>query len=330
MYSQAMDFINFSVLDLLSMDLKEHDSLKLTCIAGRNGLNRKISIPDINRPGLALSGFFEDFAYKRVQLFGRGEWSYLKACRSEEEKLLYLERMFAKEIPCCVFSYGLMPTEEFLEIAGRHGCPVLQSELSSSDFTLRLLRVLSDIFAAKDNVHGVLVDVFGMGILITGDSGVGKSEAALELVERGHRLIADDLVEISCLNGNTLIGKGKKNITGHHMEIRGLGIINVMQLYGIGAVREAAQIQMVARLEEWNSAKVYDRLGDTVITAEILNVKVPLLEIPVKSGRNIPIIIETAAKNERLKNMGYFSPRDLNWVESNPQHCEYYTENNTY
>lgn len=325
-----MGGICFSVLDLLELDLKEHDSLKLKCLAGRDGLNRKISTPDINRPGLALSGFFEDFAHERIQLFGRGECAYLKSCRKPDTGLEHLEKMFKKKPPCCIFSHNLMPEKDFLDIACKYGCPVLQSQLNSSDFTLRILRVLSNIFAAKDSVHGVLVDVFGTGILITGDSGVGKSEAALELVERGHRLIADDLVEISCLNGNTLIGKGHKNTAGHHMEIRGLGVIDIRQLYGIGAVREAAQIQMVAKLEEWNPERVYDSLGDTVLTATILNVRIPLLEIPVKSGRNIPIIIETAAKNERLKSMGYFSARDLNWIESSIQTGGYYNDGDTY
>ena len=164
------------------------------------------------------------------------------------------------------------------------------------------------------------MEVFGVGVLLTGDSGVGKSETALELIERGHRLVADDMVEICCVNGNTLSGRGANKLISHHMEIRGLGIINVEQLYGIGAILEQKEVQLVVKLEEWNNQKVYDRLGTSQKNIELLGVNIPLLEIPVKPGRNIPIIVETAAMNERAKSMGYNSARDFNqnvlkWIE---------------
>ncbi len=324
----------FSVLDLLALDLKEHDSLDLRCICGRRGLVRDITIPDLNRPGLALSGFFESFAFQRVQLFGRGEVAYLNKIISEG-RLDNIEQLFSYSLPCCIFTHNLEPARIFLELAEKNGCPVLQTGLESSEFTSRLLRVMSTIFAPRISIHGVLVEVYGLGILIMGDSGVGKSETALELIERGHRLVADDVVEISCLNGNSLIGQGANKIIGHHMEIRGLGIINITQLYGVGSIRERKEVQIVAKLEEWDANKVYDRLGTEELTMDILGVRVPKLEIPVKPGRNVPIILETAAMNERLKSMGYFSAKEFNqnvlkWIETDAARAPYYGVDETY
>lgn len=333
-YLQPMTRTSFSVLDLLDLDLKKHDSLELTCISGKSGLSNKISLPDINRPGLALSGFFDSFANDRIQLFGQGEFAYLKTV-FEKNNLENIETMFSKKIPCAIFSHGLTPPDEFLKITDKYNCPVLKTTLVSSEFALRLLRILSNVFAPKIALHGVFVEVFGVGILIMGNSGVGKSETALELVERGHRLVADDVVEISCINGNTLVGRGANQMIGHHMEIRGLGIINIRQLYGIGAIREVKQVQLVAKLEEWDSEKVYDRLGTEEKTMDILDVKIPMLEIPVKPGRNVPIILEVAAKNERLKSMGYFSAKEfgrnvLRWIEMSSTRSPYYTDDDTY
>jgi len=324
----------FSVLDLLDLNLKEHDSLDLRCICGRRGLVRDITIPDLNRPGLALSGFYDSFAYQRVQLFGRGEVAYLNKIISEGQ-LDTIEQFFSFTLPCCIFTHNLDPAQAFIDMAEQTGCPVLQTGLESSEFSSRLLRILSNIFAPKVSIHGVLVEVYGLGILILGDSGVGKSETALELIERGHRLVADDVVEISCLNGNSLIGQGANKIIGHHMEIRGLGIINITQLYGVGSIRERKEVQIVAKLEEWDANKVYDRLGTEELTMDILGVKVPKLEIPVKPGRNIPIILETAAMNERLKSMGYFSAKEFNqnvlkWIETDAARAPYYGADDSY
>jgi HPr kinase/phosphorylase len=324
----------FSVLDLMGLDLKEHDSLDLRCVCGRRGLVRDITIPDLNRPGLALSGFFDSFAWQRVQLFGRGEVAYLNKIIAEG-RAENVEQMFSYNLPCCIFTHNLEPAREFIDIAERAGCPVLQTGFESSEFSSRLLRILSNIFAPKISIHGVLVEVYGLGILILGDSGVGKSETALELIERGHRLVADDVVEISCLNGNSLIGQGANKIIGHHMEIRGLGIINITQLYGVGSIRERKEVQLVAKLEEWDSNKVYDRLGIEELTMEILGVRIPKLEIPVKPGRNVPIILETAAMNERLKSMGYFSAKEFNqnvlkWIETDAARAPYYGADDSY
>ncbi len=324
----------FSVLDLLGLNLKEHDSLDLRCICGRRGLVREITIPDLNRPGLALSGFYDSFAYQRVQLFGRGEVAFLNKLVTEG-KLETIEQMFTYPLPCCIFTHNLDPADEFTAIAEKSGCAVLQTGLDSSEFSSRLLRILSNIFAPKISIHGVLVEVYGLGILILGDSGVGKSETALELIERGHRLVADDVVEISCVNGNILIGQGANKIIGHHMEIRGLGIINITQLYGVGSIRERKEVQLVATLEEWDANKVYDRLGTEKLTMDILGVQVPKIEIPVKPGRNVPIILETAAMNERLKSMGYFSAKEFNqnvlkWIESDAARAPYYGDDDSY
>jgi len=324
----------FSVLDLLGLNLKEHDSLDLRCICGRRGLVREITIPDLNRPGLALSGFYDSFAYQRVQLFGRGEVAFLNKLVTEG-KLETIEQMFTYPLPCCIFTHNLDPADEFSAIAENSGCAVLQTGLDSSEFSSRLLRILSNIFAPKISIHGVLVEVYGLGILILGDSGVGKSETALELIERGHRLVADDVVEISCVNGNILIGQGANKIIGHHMEIRGLGIINITQLYGVGSIRERKEVQLVATLEEWDANKVYDRLGTEKLTMDILGVQVPKIEIPVKPGRNVPIILETAAMNERLKSMGYFSAKEFNqnvlkWIESDVARAPYYGDDDSY
>ncbi|MBQ2530120.1 MAG: HPr kinase/phosphorylase [Treponema sp.] len=310
----------FTVLDLLDLKLRGHDTLNLKCIAGRRGLSRVLTIPDINRPGLALSGFFESFAHARVQLFGRGEFSYLAKIESEGH-FDVIHRFFSYEIPCCVFTRNLTPDEAFLSIAERSGCPILQSDLESTDFSIRLLRVMSNIFAPRKTLHGVLVEVSGVGMLLSGESGVGKSETALELVQRGHRLVADDVVELRCVNGNSIMGRGANRFLSHHMEIRGLGIINVAQLYGVGSIREQKEVQLVVRLETWTPDKAFDRLGTETKYTDLLGVKIPYIELPIRPGRNLPIILEAAAMNERLKSMGYFSAQDFNrnvlkWIEA--------------
>ncbi len=325
---------SITVLDLLDLDLKEYDEIHLRCLCGQKGLTRTITLADLNRPGLALSGFFDSFAYQRVQLFGQGECAYLKKM-IENNQLENIRKLFTYKMPCCIFSHNITPPDILVEIAEEAECPLLQTDLASSELSVKLMRILSNLFSPVLAIHGVLVEVYGLGILILGDSGVGKSETALELIERGHRLVADDVVEMSCINGNLLIGKGANKIIGHHMEVRGLGIINIMQLYGVRSVREEKQVQLVAKLEEWNAEKVYDRIGTDEMTMDFLNVKLPLLEIPVKPGRNIAIILETAAMNERLKSMGFFSAKEFNrnvlrWIEQDTNRTPYYSANDMY
>jgi HPr kinase/phosphorylase len=327
-YDSIMADRQFTVLDLIDIDLKEHNSLNLHCIGGRKGLTREINIPDLNRPGLALTGFYDSFAHQRIQLFGRGEFAYLRKLEKEGDDST-LRRMFSYPIPCCIFTHNLSPHRDFFEAAETAQCPILQTDLGSAEFSARIMRILTEIFAPRQSIHGVLVEVYGLGILILGDSGVGKSETALELIERGHRLVADDVVDIRNVSGNILMGTGANRIIAHHMEIRGLGIINITHLFGVGAIRDRKQIQLVAVLEEWDSQKTYDRLGSEDKVMEILGVSIPKLEIPVKPGRNIPIIIETAAMNERLKKMGYNSAREFNqnilkWIESDTARSVYF------
>lgn len=317
----------FTVLDLLDMELSGHDALDLHCIAGRRGLPRAITVPEINRPGLALCGFYENFAVNRVQLFGRGEVAYLQKL-NRENNTEPIKNFFTPQMPCCIFAYNLEPTEQFRQIAEENYCPILQTGLTSNELVDRLIRVFSSIFAAHQTLHGVLVEVYGIGILLNGHSGVGKSETALELVERGHRLVADDIIEIRCVNGNTILGRGVNSMISHHMEIRGLGIINISQLYGVGAIRNQKEVQLIVQLEDWDSSKAYDRLGTEQRKMDLLGVKLPIIEIPVRPGRNLPIIIEAAAMNERLKEMGYNSAKEFNqnilkWIETGESHLVY-------
>lgn len=324
----------FTVLDLLELELSGHDALNLKCIAGRRGLPRAITIPQFNRPGLALAGFYENFANERMQIFGRGETAYLNKLYNEKQTET-LKHFFASEIPCCVFTYNSEPSQDFIDLAEEYCCPILQTDLTSTDFSTRINRVFSNIFAPHKTMHGVLVEVYGIGIFLNGHSGVGKSETALELVERGHRLVADDIIELRCVNGNTLLGRGANQMISHHMEIRGLGIINISQLYGVGAIRNQKEVQLIVQLEEWDSNKTYDRLGSEQHYKELLGVKVPLIEIPVKPGRNLPIIIEAAAMNERLKDMGYNSAKEFNqnvlkWIETGDAKTAFYGNDDSY
>src|SRR5215469_10782414 len=326
-----MEERTFTVLDLIDLDLKEHNSLNLYCIGGRKGLGREIGVPDLNRPMGAIMGFFTDFAHQRIQVFGRGEVAYLRKLDSEGETRS-IEEMFKYFMPCCIFTHNLNPHKDFFEIAENAGCPILQTDLSSTDFSIRIMRILSRIFSPRQSIHGVLVEVFGLGILILGDSGVGKSETALELIHRGHRLVADDVVDLHCVNGNMLMGAGANKIIGHHMEIRGLGIINITRMFGVRAIRDRKEIQLVVMLETWDSSKSYDRLGTDDKVMEFLGVSIPMLEIPVKPGRNIPIIIETAAMNEKLKSEGYNSAKEFNknilkWIESDTARSVYLNHN---
>lgn len=324
----------FTVLDLINLELPGHDALNLRCIGGRRGLSTDLNGTEINRPGLGLCGFFESFSFNRVQLFGRGEVAYLNKLYAEQ-KTDTIRHFFSYSVPCCVFSSNREPTPDFLEIAEEVSCAILTTDLESSEFMTRLTRVFSNIFAPTKTLHGVLVEVYGVGIMLGGHSGVGKSETALELVERGHRLVADDIVEIRCVNGNMILGRGANSLISHHMEIRGLGIINVSQLYGIGSIREQKEVQLIVELEEWDPNKIYDRLGTAQRTVDLLGVKIPAIEIPVRPGRNLPIIIEAAAMNERLKKMGYNSARDFNqnilrWIETGDAQNAYYGAEDSY
>ena len=331
----------FRVIDLLELKVKKRDDLFLSCLAGKRGLFREITVPDINRPGFALSGFIKDFAKERIQLFGKGEVSYIAKMMNDEEMGLtkkgeakrLLVQLLKMKTPCCVFSNDFEPDEEFLEIAEEADCPIFKTCLTSSEFTVRILRILYNVFAPRSYAHGDLVDVFDVGLLITGSSGVGKSEVTLELIDRGHRLIADDSIFISCINGNTLIGKAANEEIAYCMEIRGLGLVDIKALYGITAVREAKKIDLVVHLEEWNPKKMYERLDSQNKKKDILGVELPYLELPVKTGRNVAILLEIAAKKERLKMMGQSIDKDFMKGLLKAGHIErknYYSDDDTY
>lgn len=269
--------------------------------------NRIYSV-GINRPGLSLTGFTEHFAYRRVQLLGKEEIAYLSQLDNEQN---VLKGVFSYKVPCFIVSYHQKVPQWFLKVCEEHHIPILSSSLSSSRLVNLLIKLLDQVFAPSITLHGTLVEVFGVGVLLQGKSGVGKSECAIELVERGNRLVADDLVRVKRIDFDTLEGEGA-DIIKHHMEIRGIGIINIKHLFGVSAIRSKCNIDLVIYIEEWDSSKEYDRLGLDDKTFTILDLKVPYLLIPVRPGRNMPIIIETATRNFRLKSMGFHAAREFN------------------
>ncbi len=283
--------------------------LQLELVAGEKGLSKEIPGIEMNRPGLTLAGFYDFFAYDRVQIFGLGETAYLNKLSPEKKQEVY-EKFFSFDILCCVFTHEVMPDEIFLEFAGDKSVPVMVTRHRTTRFISLLTHIIEEVFAPFVSIHGTLVEVYGIGVLLIGKSGVGKSETALELIERNHRLVADDIVEIRKIDESLLMGSGSE-IVRHHLEIRGLGIINVKELYGIGAVRNRKRIELVVLLEEWDASKYYDRLGIDEHYYTILEINVPFITVPVRPGRNIPIIIETAALNQRLKKMGVYSAQEL-------------------
>lgn len=300
---------DFTVLDLLDLDVKDNGVLKLRVLAGRAGLSRIIRTPLLSRPGLPLSGFFMNFNSCTIQLFGKGEQAYIRKLL-EEGRMETLERIFSSDIPCCIFTKASGLDPAIIALADEHEVAVLTTELDSSDFSRMCYVVLDEVFAKTETIHGVLTEVFGIGVLITGNAGIGKSETALELIERGHRLVSDDTVRLKNISGTLLIGTGANPALAHHMEIRGIGIINVAAMYGIGAIREKKQVQLNVCLEEWDSSRNYDRIGG-MLEAEYLGIRIPKIEIPVRPGRNVPILIETAARLERLKKNGLYSEKDF-------------------
>lgn len=319
--------VNFTVLDLLDLDLKEHNFLKLKCVAGRSGLSQRINDPKLSRPGLPLSGYFNEFSTNNIQLFGKGEQSYIRTLE-KNDNYESLERIFKSNIPCCIFSDDGQPSERLLELAEENATPILTTPLDSSYFSRRAYALLDEVFAETETIHGVLVEVFGVGVLITGDSGVGKSETALELLERGHRIVSDDTVKLTNISDTVLMGQGENPMLAHHMEIRGIGIINITNLFGVSAIREKKQIQLSVQLETWDNNKDYERIGDN-LTDSFLGITIPKVEIPVKPGRNVPLLIETAARNERLKKLGFYSAKEfdkevINWLEGEAAKRMYY------
>ncbi|BBI31093.1 HPr(Ser) kinase/phosphatase [Cohnella abietis] len=275
----------------------------LEIVAGEDGLKRTIVTDDLNRPGLEMAGYFNYYPMDRAQMLGRTELAFLETLTSEERKDR-MERLCHEETPCIIITRGLETPNELIEIANERHFPVLRSSVATTILLSRITNFLEKKLAPSATIHGVLVDVYGVGMLITGGSGIGKSETALELVKRGHRLIADDAVEIRQTSDNNLFGTAP-DLIRHLLEIRGLGILNVMTLFGAGAVRNQTSISLVVKLENWQQDKQYDRLGLDEETTKIIETEVPLLTVPVRPGRNLAVILEVAAMNFRLKRMGY-------------------------
>ena len=276
----------------------------------------KVTLPDINRPALPMAGYFEHFEATRLQVIGFVEYSYVKRMSEKEEKEM-LEKLLDYPIPGIIFCRELHPDELFRQIAIEKGVPLLMTKRATSSFTAELIRWLNVKLAPCISVHGVLVDVYGEGVLITGESGIGKSEAALELIKRGHRLVSDDVVEIRKVSDETLVGSAP-DITRYLIEVRGIGIIDVKTLFGVESVKDTQSIDMVIKLEEWDKNKEYDRLGLEDQYTEFLGNKVVCHNIPVRPGRNLAVIVESAAVNYRQKKMGYNAAQELyNRVQAN-------------
>ena len=280
------------------------DRLKLKVVYGNKELLAKtITTADISRPGLEMTGYFDYYSPERLQLVGMKEWSYLKTMTANNRYSVFAN-IFREETPAVVVARGLEIPEEMLQAAKENGVAVLQGRNSTSSLSGDMSWYLNSQLAERTSVHGVLVDIYGMGVLIQGDSGIGKSETALELVKRGHRLVADDRVDVYAKDEGTLWGEPAE-ILLHLLEIRGVGIIDVMSLYGASAVRNSSQVQLCIYLENFENDEVFDRLGNSNEEIELQGVKIPRIRIPVKTGRNVSVVIEAAAMNYRAKQMGY-------------------------
>ncbi|GKU83335.1 HPr(Ser) kinase/phosphatase [Niallia sp. NCCP-28] len=284
---------------LIKEVMKEFD---LELISGEEGINRPITVSDISRPGLEMAGYFDYYPAERIQLLGKTELTFANKL-SSEEKTSRLGRLCSDITPGIIITRNKEVPAELIAASEQNSVPIMRSKQKTSLFSSRLTNFLEKKLAPTTAVHGVLVDIYGVGVLITGKSGVGKSETALELVKRGHRLVADDCVEIRQEDENTIVGSSPELIE-HLLEIRGLGIINVMTLFGAGAVRSYKKISMVMSLELWEQNKQYDRLGLDEEKMKIIDTDVTKITIPVRPGRNLAVIIEVAAMNFRLKRMG--------------------------
>ena len=300
-------------------------ALRLTELAPAPTEELRIEASDMNRPGLQLSGFWEHFAYERPQILGLVETSYLRslepAIRQER-----LERFVSYDLPCIIICRHLAGMDDLIDMARARSIPVYRSDSDTTQLIVELIYYLNGALAPSTRMHGVLVEIYGVGVLITGNSGVGKSEAALELLKRGHRLVADDAVDIRRVSAGRLVGQAPEMVR-NFMEIRGIGIINVATLFGIGSVMQSKSIDMVVHLEHWQQDKEYDRLGLTDETRKILDVDVPWLLMPIRPGRNLAVVLEVAARNLRLKQQGHSAAKDLE-QRFNERMARGFSENN--
>ena len=270
---------------------------------------KKIITNEVNRPALQLTGYFDHFDAERVQVIGYVEYTYLEHL-SREEKIPVYEKMLSYQIPCLIYTTMTKPDPDMVELARKYDVPIFITKKATSAFMAEVIRWLNVELAPCISIHGVLVDVYGIGVLIMGESGIGKSEAALELIKRGHRLVTDDVVEIRKVSDETLVGSAP-DITKHFIELRGIGIVDVKSMFGVQSVRETQNIDLVITLEDWSREKEYDRLGLEEEYTEFLGNKVVCHSIPIRPGRNLAIIVESAAVNHRQKQMGYNAAQEL-------------------
>jgi HPr kinase/phosphorylase len=293
---------------------KHAEELGLELIAGKEGLSRSIRIPEIERPGLSLTGYLKGFAQKRILIFGEAEIEYLKAL-SQQKRLNALQNVLHPQIPFIIVARRLRPVQEMLQKCEEQKIPLMRSRFTAMRVLNRLVILLSDAFAQSVSCHGSLVEIFGIGVLIQGDAAVGKSEAALGLIERGHRLISDDIVKIRKREGNYLEGCGV-DVSRHHMEVKGVGIVNIARLYGAIGIREKKSLDIVVKLEVWDDSHFYDRNVLEEKTVALLGVEVPFHVLAVKPGRNVVLLLETIALNHRLKMLSAIERKGRSWEQS--------------
>lgn len=301
----ARKTLSVAISDLLGGEARP---LGLRLVAGRAGLKRRILLSRVQRPGLALTGYTDYVRYGRVQIMGGSEMGYLATLLPGKRGEI-LRKLARRRISCFVVTKGLKPPRELVQAAEARGIPLLATRRESTSFIKQLAAFLDERLAEREHRHSVLMDVFGLGVLITGESGIGKSECALDLIDRGHRLVADDVVEIKRM-GDSLFG-ASPDLTRYHMELRGLGVINIKDLYGVSAIRLSKRIALIVNMERWEAGREYDRLGLASETLPLLDVPVPLIRMPVAPGRNIALLVEVASRNQLLKERGYDAARRL-------------------
>lgn len=285
------------------------ERLRLTPLFDVDMSDKEIVGVDINRMGMGLTGYLKWFPHHRLQVIGKTEVHYLQTLKPVQRQKI-LQTIFSKKMPCVVVTHKMKTPADLLAAAKKYKVPVFTTPTPTTKFISEMSLYLEEVFAPETTQHGTLMDIYGVGILILGSSGIGKSECALDLVERGHRLVADDLVYMKRLANRIVMGS-RSEIIKHHMEIRGLGIINIESLFGVGAIRDKKRIELVVRLEEWDNKKEYDRLGLAPATHKIFDVELPTFVIPVRPGRNLAVIIEVAAMNHRSMKMGYFTAQEF-------------------
>lgn len=297
----------YSVQDLLD---KYAEHLGLLLIAGKRGLKRPIKVPEVHRPGLPLSGYLKNYVSQRILIFGNVEMLFLKDL-VKEVRFERLRSILTPHTPAVVIAGRFPPSKELIQFCEEGGIPLFKTNMRTTNLLSKMTLLLNEEFSPTMTCHGTLVEAFGVGVLIQGDSSVGKSEAALGLIERGHRLISDDVVKIRLREGATLEGSGPE-LTRHLMEIRGIGIINVAHLYGAVCVRDHKTVELIVKLEEWDDRRFYDRIGLDEKYCDLLGIKIPYHVLPVKPGRDVVLLIETIVLNHRLKEMGYNSAKEFN------------------